>query len=453
VILAAILPVWEVSKQIIDYSNRQYIREKHIEYANTIAAEGHFDRAVETIDRLKEISEFDARAQYQVATFIAEAEFREGGRFQQAEDAVRLLIILNEDRPFHFPAFGGDRELVDLEIMLNEILIQRARFDEALVGVDRIEQTLTERLAPNYQPVLDLHRGISLIQTFRRLEGEQILRRLISNEKAPELVKGRALHGLGTSQVVHGEIVEGQSALEESLEIFDRINDEYRSVRSIANLALAQLALGDWEAVASLRREQESRARRIGDQGGLLNAIIGLSGAERNLGDYDTALAYAIEAEQLARVQENQIGLAAALQNQANVYIRQKNYGEALHSAKSALPYFIEGNELRGARTTLGIIGRAGHELGNLDDAIFGYFAAFSILSRVVSDADIESSRDIRIYRNKIASIAIELRSEGMHRLLVELRPRFRQLERRLGQEFDISDYLVNHGLIEPKKE
>lgn len=440
-LLAAVVPVWEVSKQIVDNSRRIYIRDKHFEYASLVAENKDFDRALKILDRLEGISSFDAQAQYRVAKFLAQTEYYRGGNYREAEDAVRLLIILNRDSPFWFPSFGTNSEIQDLHILLNEIRIQGARFQEALNAVRELRGELPQELKEKYENVLNLQKGVSLVYMHRPVEGDRILESLINDPNTSQTLRGRAIHALGTSKVFQGLIDEGESLLERAIEIFDELGDDFLKVRSIANLGLVYGARRDWEAVSIVRREQESLARRIGDQRMLMNALIGLAVSERNLGDLDTAMAFATEAEEAAKKQNNGVAMAAALQNQANIHVRRQAYGKALYAAKTALPYFLEERDLRGVRATLGVVARAGRELGDDAEMVFGYFGALSILKTMAGVGNVSAERDLRIYEGHLNDVFDRYERGEFEKILAKIQPRIRQLERKLGFDLETRAY------------
>jgi tetratricopeptide (TPR) repeat protein len=414
------------------------MREQYFQYSADLSREGEFERALRVLDRLDDVSDFDAQAQFQIAKFSAESEFFGGGQYDEVEDAVQILILLNNERPFWFPEFGSAAETAELQILLNEIRIQRTRYQDALEFSRNAGETIQPDILQSFSHILKLHEGIALVYTFQSDEGEQILDELISDDTTSDLVRGRALHALGTSEAIGGNVDEAEVYLLASIDLFRELGDNFRLVRSLANLSLVYGARSDWAADRSTRREQEVLARQIDDKAGLVNALIGLAVAERNLGDYSTALAYASEAESLAREIDSPVAIAASLQNQANILVRQRDYGQALYAAKSALPYFLNEGDLRGIRTTLGVIGRAGNELGNLEDAVFGYFAAYVILSEIEGQGNAEASRDLRIYESHLASLLSGLEVEEREALHNEILPDLQRIGRYVPYDFDI---------------
>ncbi len=441
-ILAAILPVWELGKSVLDYSHREYIRQTYFDYAARLADEGEHERAIRSMERVEEIENFDAQAQFQIAKFSAEAEFFGGGDFQETEDSVQVLIELNENRPFGVRELGTSREAAELQILLNEIRIQRTRYADALEFARNAQQGEGTTLQRDFSEVLRLHEGIALIHMFEPTAGEQILHEISSNLAIDPSVRGRALHSLGTSRILTSDVDQGLRDLIQASEIFEELNDDFRLVRAIANIAMAYEAKRDWTLGLSTRREQEILARQSDDKGGILNALIGISISERNLGDLSQALATAQEAEAIAREINSPIGTAASLQNQANIMVRQQEYGQALYAAKSALPYFLSENDQRGVMTALGIIGRSGRELNNLEDAVFGYFGALTILHEIFVEGNVGQARDRGIYTVHLDRLLSGTSDAARAELLGQLTPRFQQLNRHLPFDFDLADYM-----------
>jgi hypothetical protein len=134
--------------------------------------------------------------------------------------------------------------------------------------------------------------------------------------------------------------------------------------------------------------------------------------------------------------------LAASLHNQANILVRQQEYGQALYAAKSALPYFLSENDQRGVMTALGVIGRSGRELNNLEDAVFGYFGALTILNEIFVEGNVGHARDQGIYTVHLGRLLAHASEVERKELLGQLTPRFQQLNRHLPFEFDLADYI-----------
>ena len=138
VIIATVLPVYELGNQLIEYRNSQYITSTYVSYANELFEDKEFDRAKTVLSAIGELKHLDSQTQYARARVLLEAAFRKGRSYIEAEDTTKILLLLHKHAPLLFPGIGGDREVRNLELRLVDILTQRTAYDKALKQLDSL---------------------------------------------------------------------------------------------------------------------------------------------------------------------------------------------------------------------------------------------------------------------------------------------------------------------------
>lgn len=400
--LASLLPLYEVSKAGIDYFKRKHIRQQSIEYASELSGIGHHDRAIAVLETLDNASDYDSAAQFHIALITSRARFFTGGAYQDVEDRIKLLIRIVENDPLPSLFSSDVSDLVSLEILLNDVRIQRQRYEEAIRGVESIRSKYSGgQLLASQNHALQLQEGTARVLSHDEV-GEAILAQLLREDSLDQLIAARANHAYGTSKVIRGQLDEGQPYLLSALSSFTELGEDFRSVRTLANLTISLVARRDWESVRFFRLQQESLARRIRDSIGLHNALIGLANVERNKSNYAAALAYAEEAVRAARKTQSSIVAASALQTKANILVRMERYSLALESAKDSIPLYLAENDVRGVRSALGVLGRAANEVGDIESEIYGFFGAIICIDAVLTSENQAQINDREIYNRKL---------------------------------------------------
>lgn len=405
--IAAVLPVYELVSGVIEHRNRGYVRQTYARYAEELLGRREYGRARSTLDGLREASVLDVDTYYATARVLAEAAFRQGRGYQETEDRVRILLRLHADRPWLFPRFGGDADIVDLEARLIDVTIARKRPQEALEDI----ATLRGRLPSNYDPrvvarllsqegraLADMHR----FRESRASLGAALLLLQVYDEPG---LKAETLHSVGTLLFFEGDNPGAIAELLRAKQIFETIGDAWGVRRCHANLALAFGGALDWDAALLHRQREEAIAREQGDQLGLATALVGLAMIRRNKGQLDESLRLAMEAEAAFAAQGHGIGLATALQNQANAYSRMEKCGQALVAAKNAVDWFAQERDVRGVAASLGVIGRCGLKLRDLEEAIYGLLGSI-VLNRSTGLARSEDgARDELIHTHDLIEL------------------------------------------------
>jgi tetratricopeptide (TPR) repeat protein len=431
VFLAAILPVYELLSAAIEHRNISYMHRTYIEYATTLADRREFERAQRIVEKVNELSHLDAAAQYASARILAEAAYHQAKSYDEAEDAISILLSLHRKRPWLFPAFGGDAEILALDLRLVDIDLKRTFYKEALARVAAIRAS-GHALDIPAQARLAVQEGRGQLYLYRPQEALPRLQNALklSQQCGCRNLQGEAEHALGTLFFFKGENRPASLHLEKARQIFESIDDKDGLARTWTNLSLVRGAEFDWTGALAARRQQERLARELRDELGVGNALIGLAVIERNMGDSNAALTYALEAEEIFKRMANPTGIAAALQNQANIYSRLPDFARALETANRALPYFYEQRDIRGTIATLGVLARAAEALGNDRELAFAAGANVG-LARLNANRNPADERDLHIHLAMIERLR-QGKPEAYFRAKEEAELRIREMERTL---------------------
>ncbi len=425
ILIAAILPVYELMSGIIEFRNRQYIRSTYVDYAVGLTDKGEYDRAKSILGRLEKLGPLDAQTQYKSAKVLAEMAFRQGRAYEEAEDAIRILLSLHSDSPAFFPEFGGDEEILSLEAQLVEILIQRSRFDDALNAAERLKEKVAGRKFPHIEAQVHIQIGKTLIALHRLEEGKKEIEngiKLITS--TDDNLFGVAYHSLGGMHYLQGDNENALNYLLRAEQNFVKNDNKFSLIRTYNNLSLVYDANLDYYKALASRKKQLVLARETADERIIGTTLVGLSQAERHFGNFDRALSLALEAEELFDRQKNFIGLATALQAQANVYVRQEKFGKVLYLSQKVIPIYIDNRNFRGVWSTLGIVGRAALELGDEEEMVFALLGSIALKRHTGYANSDDGLRDVRIQSDHLRSHCLRIgfsKFENMKRS-VELR-------------------------------
>lgn len=413
--VASLLPIYEFSKAGIDYIKRNHIRSVTIDYASALSEDGQHERATKILSKLDDAADYDANTQFHIALITARARLYTNGQFQNVEDSVNLLIRIVESDPLDWFSTWNVSDLIELRLLLNEVRIQRQKYKDVIGEINLIGANYPKNAFSNkLSQLMKLQEGISLVHTHQRESGERILLGLLSSNLGNVEITARAKHAYGSSKLVNGELDEAESHLLSALDDFAKIDDEFRQVRTLANLAIVPVARRDYDTARFYWVQQEAISRRIGDSVGLNNALLGLSNAARIKRNFDVALSYAEDAKRMAEKDQSAKLLASAWQTIANIQYRAGEYSLAFEAAKNSIPLFTAEGDIRGMRSALGILGQVAVELGDAETAIFGLSGAVSCIDAVLTEENLSQKRDRSLYLSSLRRIASELGDEDL---------------------------------------
>jgi non-specific serine/threonine protein kinase len=150
-------------------------------------------------------------------------------------------------------------------------------------------------------------------------EGRHRLEKLLAMPSAtvPTAVRARALNGIGTVAHNQGDNAQARSYLEESLQLFRRLDDRRGVAVVLNNLAWVACELSDLDVADSLSKEALTLNRGLGEKRGVAVALNNLGWVANYRGEYQEARSYHEQSLSLRREIGDQRGTAFALANLA----------------------------------------------------------------------------------------------------------------------------------------
>jgi predicted ATPase/DNA-binding SARP family transcriptional activator len=158
---------------------------------------------------------------------------------------------------------------------------------------------------------------------------------------APEL-RARALHAAGSLATRQGDYEAAAGLFEESLAIWEELNDAAGTARSLLSLGTVAAEQGDQERAIELSERAAELYDESGDQRGHALAISNLGGIALERGEYAKAASLSEQAYGLFETLEDSEGMAFALVNQGFAALSQKQHDRAIELLRQALRRLAE---------------------------------------------------------------------------------------------------------------
>ena len=358
VLIAAVIPVFNLSSALRDYQVKLFVRNQYSTYANTLLEAGQLDRASKVMSEIDATDKFDARSQYATAKLLTRIAIVQGKRQQEAIDRTNVLLMIQNHRPFYFPRLGGQDELLDLELALLDIQIQLQLFDEASSRIESLMRTYPASVSRVNHARIIVRRGTLKALRFDTAVAKQDL------TDAAEALEGVKPAELAESffqlaklyQLNANDRKKAMELYARSRELFERLGDKFGLIKVLNNTGMLYI---DWEDLRNARAsfELEQRATvQVGDAEGLARSLVNLAIVARQEGSFPEAVRLATEALTAFKESGNKRGLAAAYQSLSNSFSRMGDVSKALINARQALELFEDVRDLRGVRGTMGVL-------------------------------------------------------------------------------------------------
>ena len=158
---------------------------------------------------------------------------------------------------------------------------------------------------------------------------------------APEL-RARALHASGSLATRQGDYEAAGGLFEESLAIWEELNDAAGTARSLLSIGTVAAEQGDQERAIELSERAAELYSESGDQRGHALAVSNLGGIALERGEYAKASSLSEQAYGLFETLEDSEGMAFALVNQGFAALSQKQHDRAIELLRQALRRLAE---------------------------------------------------------------------------------------------------------------
>jgi predicted ATPase/DNA-binding SARP family transcriptional activator len=158
---------------------------------------------------------------------------------------------------------------------------------------------------------------------------------------APEL-RARALHASGSLATRQGDYESAGALFEESLAIWEELDDPAGTARSLLSMGTVAAEQGDQARGIELSERAAQLYDESGDQRGHALAISNLGGIALERGEYAKAATLSEQAYGLFETLEDSEGMAFALVNQGFAALSQKEHDRAIELLRQALRRLAE---------------------------------------------------------------------------------------------------------------
>jgi tetratricopeptide (TPR) repeat protein len=406
-IIASILPAYNLMQSVIEYSNRTYVQEVQSRYVSELLSKGEIDRAHFIMTELPTPDRFDVVAHYNKARILAKKAIKQGQQYEQAQDIIGLLLKMEANRPFLFPKIGPEGQLFGLKLDLAELHTQRGDYGPAMAQLKELRRSLPEGPKDLARAQIGLRQGHILVLTSKQKEARAELEPLI-----PVFQQHQAMPELGESNFLLAKSYQFEYDHEAAFrhygnarQIFEKLADHSSLTRTYNNLGMLYFDARDLDRARYYYELQAQLARKLRDNLGLGRALVNLSMIDRNQGQFERAIENASEAREAFQQQGNKLGVATSLHNLANTYVRSGDNNKALLLSKQALLVFTELADTRGMARSMGLLGQAYENLSNYEQAAFHIYAAMAMNKDVNYERTAEGSRDLTAHEAQIARL------------------------------------------------
>jgi tetratricopeptide (TPR) repeat protein len=435
-IIAAILPVYTLVASSIDYLNKIFVESVYTSYATDLLSQGETERADKVLADLDYAQKHDVKTLYTNAKILTQMAIKQGKRQQEATDRSNILLRLQKGKTIFFPKVGKRDEIFDLELGLADIDIQLQGYKSAEDRLEKLRVGAANKLLPDQDGQILLRKGTIAVLQFRTDDAKSFLDSARSKLDGPKEQESLAECNfqLGKLYQFLNDDPTAEKYYLQARKTFESQADNYSLLKVYNNLGMLYLdAKNDAMAKYNFVFEQHV-ARTVGDEESAARALINLAIVAKNQGSLEEALRLALEANQAFQKQAgNKLGMAAAAVTLSGIYFRKGDYAKALSEADESLAMFIDIRELRGAGTSLALLGHSSEMLGNWGEEIYYYTAALKILSGLGSEKIEAGRQNLATYRSSLAAVQVRLGTREYDKLVEQAKPRLNELYEQLG--------------------
>ena len=249
---------------------------------------------------------------------------------EQEPDAVRRRHVQ------HFLKLAESDPVPEQAAWLARMDAERDNFREALAwSLDTREASLGLRLAAALWEFWWVRGYLA--------EGRGWLHEALTRGRsaAPEL-RARALHAAGSLATRQGDYEAAAALFEESLAIWEELDDAAGTARSLLSMGTVAAEQGDQEQAIELSERAAELYDESGDQRGHALAISNIGGIALERGEYAKAASLSEQAYGLFETLEDSEGMAFVLVNQGFAALSQEQHDRAIELLRQALRRLAE---------------------------------------------------------------------------------------------------------------
>lgn len=231
--------------------------------------------------------------------------------------------------------------LINLQEQIARILFRFARYDEALVFLEKnlsLSRASGERMveSESLNNISQIHDARGEYDTALKYLEQSLS---ISQEIGYLESKSTTLNNIGGIHRAKGEYDTALWYLEQSLSISQEIGDRVGEGTALNNIGQIHKASGDYSTALTYLERSLKISQEIGGRAGEVATLNNISQVHQASGDYDTALTYLEQSLKISQEIGDIIGVATALTNTGIILFEQNQF-------EVALPKFLQAYQI-----------------------------------------------------------------------------------------------------------
>lgn len=238
-----------------------------------------------------------------------------------------------------------------------------------------------------------------------------------------------ALHALGIIAQDLGQYEQARSLYQQGLEIAEQLGDEGGQANSLHQLGIIALDKGKYEQARSLYQQSLAIKERLGDQSGQASSLFQLGLIAQGQGEYGRARFFYWQSMEITEQLGDQSGQAKSLQQLGMIAQEQGQYEQAHSLYQQSLEIFEQLGDQSGCAKSLQALAMIAQDLRDYEEARGLYQQSLSIFERL---RDLRGRAGILHELGMIAQRQGEYEeARGLHQQSLDL---FEQLEDQRGR-------------------
>jgi tetratricopeptide (TPR) repeat protein len=448
-IVAAIIPTYNLVKAIRDYDDERCVRAAYASYISGLLEHGEIERAHSLLDQWESVKTYSPALQYLRAKTSALRAIALGKASEAAEDSINILLQFHQRKQLFFFRRGKPKELFDLEVALIDIDTAFQRYGTATVRLEKVRHDSRFESITAGPAQIDLRFGRIDVLQYDYVNAEAHLTAALK-----QFVKMGDEVGMAEAHFELGKCFQFKTDNKRALEyytnaktIMERRRDELNLLKVYNNIAMIYFYEADYDHASYYYHLEEQSSRRLSDDKGLARALVNRSSIAYMRNAVPEAISLSTEAAEVFRRQGDRLGLATTLHSLANSYKKQGDTSKAIYNDKQAFLLFQDVKDLRGLAATSGGLGML-DVAGDDENTLFYLLTAISINSYTGFCQTTLGKRDTEIYTALLRSKFIKAGRTVFLQQVEAAKKRFDEIASALGPnriDFTLPDELMQN--------
>lgn len=407
-ILASILPIYELTKAIRTSSSNDLIVRTYRDFSNELLKEGHTDRAEKILSDINTNDRIDPRIHYSLAKINVQQSLLKGEDVSETEDLIRILILLHENSSILTGSYGEYEDYFALFLMLTEVYIAQGNYNLALTTLNE-KKDLFNNASKEFKSEYLLKKGTIFVWEHKYEDAlihldsaaKNVLR---SNSKSSIIAEIQ--FQLAKNEQFKKEFIKAIELYKISAKLFNENNSERGQLKAFNNLGMIyydrefdgknhNMALDYYGKASSI-------AEKIDDLVALARAQYNVAVIKRQQGKYQEALQVYILSLENFKLGKNEYGVAISHSALGIIYKLLEYNEKAFYHSKTAFDKFIELKNINNLGSQAGTVADVSRNLGNERDFLIYDYLAF-VYKRAANDSDY--TKNLKILRYQKSNI------------------------------------------------